>query len=320
MGLPIIALMYIGRAFNLFAWLLLIYLAIRTIPAGKWLFLLLALTPSSLFQAASLSADALTNGLSFLLISCFLQYAYAEGEGKARLAGIFLLALLVAVSKMYFQFILLYLLVPVGRIGSRKKYWAGFVLLGTLTTIAVLLWYSYARDLYVQLVASLSPVDQLRYVLQNPGRYISVLWNTVVRDGTWLISSFVGKLGHYDHYLPDWLVAVQVLMLFAVALTDSSEKLFMSFRDKIILSAVFLLSSLWVFTSQYLVWTPVGAAVIEGVQGRYFIPFAPLFFLLFYNRRFDTGRYIRRVHWFITCYVLTVLTVSSYVILTEYYY
>lgn len=320
MGLPIIALMYIGRAFNLFVWFCLIYLAIRTTPAGKWLFMLLSLTPSSLFQASSLSADALTNGLSLLLVACFLRYAYDEGGGKARLTGIFLLVLLVAVSKMYFQFIFLYLLIPVERIGNRKKYWAGFVFLGTLTAIAVLLWHSYAKDLNVQLAVYLSPVDQLRHVLQYPGRYITAIWNTVARDGAFLISSFIGKLGHYDHYLPDWLVVVHVLVLFFVASTDSSERLFISFRDKIILCAVFLLSSLWVFTSQYLVWTKVGADFIEGVQGRYFIPFMPLFFLLFYNRRFDMSRYMRKIHWLITCYIVVVLTVSSSLILTEYYH
>lgn len=68
-GLSPIILLYLGRIFNLLVWLLLGYISIKITPIFQWVFFLLALTPMSLFQAASLSADAVTNSLSILLIT-----------------------------------------------------------------------------------------------------------------------------------------------------------------------------------------------------------------------------------------------------------
>jgi len=42
-----------------------------------------------------------------------------------------------------------------------------------------------------------------------------------------------------------------------------------------------------IFAVEYIAWTSVGQNTIEGVQGRYFIPVASLFFLLFYNKKID---------------------------------
>ena len=37
--------------------------------------------------------------------------------------------------------------------------------------------------------------------------------------------------------------------------------------------------------SQYVTWTPLGAGLVDGLQGRYFLPVAPVAAILFYNRR-----------------------------------
>lgn len=320
MRLPVIASLYAGRVFNLLAWLCLVYCAIKLTPVFKWLLLLLALTPTSLLQSSSLSADALTNGLSILLIAVFLHYAYDNLKGKAMPALIVGLSALVAVSKLYLQFIFLHLLVPVERIGSRKKYWLFLLLLVITTAVAVLLWRDNAKDLYVNVLPYVSPPDQVRYILHNPGNYLAVLWNTLLRDVGSIITAFVGKLGHYDHFLPGWFIAVHVLILLLVASLDSKREVVIPLSQKIVLSAVFILSCLWVFTSQYLAWTNVGAPVIEGVQGRYFIPVAPLFLLLFHNRRFHPDRYAQKMHIAIAVYTSATLAFSSYVLISEYYY
>ena len=44
----VLLLMYVGRIVNLIVWLALIYLAIKTTPIHKWVFLLLALMPMNL--------------------------------------------------------------------------------------------------------------------------------------------------------------------------------------------------------------------------------------------------------------------------------
>ena len=72
LNLSPVLLMYLARLMNLLCWLLLVGLAIRLIPFYQWVFFVLALTPMSVFQAASVSADCMTNALA-LFIGPMLQ-------------------------------------------------------------------------------------------------------------------------------------------------------------------------------------------------------------------------------------------------------
>ena len=75
-----------------------------------------------------------------------------------------------------------------------------------------------------------------------------------------------------------------------------------------------------VFTVQYLQWTVVGKMSIDGVQGRYFIPFAPLLLLLFSNTRFclsfDDHTLARRM---LVGFILLANGVSAAMLLIRYY-
>jgi uncharacterized membrane protein len=62
-------IIYLGRLFNLAAWIALVYLAIKWTPSHKWTICLLALLPASIFIQATNNADVTTNGLSFLAIA-----------------------------------------------------------------------------------------------------------------------------------------------------------------------------------------------------------------------------------------------------------
>jgi uncharacterized membrane protein len=64
-------LFYFARIFNLLFFLALAYWAIKITPIHKWVFCLLCLTPTNVFQIASASVDAFTFGICFLLIAYF---------------------------------------------------------------------------------------------------------------------------------------------------------------------------------------------------------------------------------------------------------
>src|SRR5262249_53172990 len=61
----VLVLFYAGRLANVLAGGLLVFGALRRAPLGKPLFFLLPLAPMTMFLMASLSADAVTNGVSF---------------------------------------------------------------------------------------------------------------------------------------------------------------------------------------------------------------------------------------------------------------
>ena len=56
---------------------------------------------------------------------------------------------------------------------------------------------------------------------------------------------------------------------------------------KVLLFLLLALAFVIIATGMYLYATGTGWQLIWGIQGRYFIPVAPLFFMLFYNRYFN---------------------------------
>ena len=69
MNLSIYGVILMGRLFNLLTYVMLGFFAIRFIPCYKNLLAMLAVMPLSIYQAASLSQDAVLNGFGFLFIA-----------------------------------------------------------------------------------------------------------------------------------------------------------------------------------------------------------------------------------------------------------
>jgi uncharacterized membrane protein len=70
--LPPVALLYLGRLMAVVCTVFLGYAALAATRFFRWPLLLLLLMPMTLFQAASLSADAVTNALSIVFFGSLL--------------------------------------------------------------------------------------------------------------------------------------------------------------------------------------------------------------------------------------------------------
>lgn len=333
-------LLYLGRMFNLLVSVLLVYLAIRTTPIIKWLFFLIGIMPMTLYQFSSLSYDALTISLSLLLIAVILNFAL-NPENRIGRRGLFILFLvsgLLAASKPpYFIIVFSFLIIPVARIGSRKKYAVLFIALVSLVMVISQLW-APGRKLFEKLVVaddnvpktgalflaeesnppdmlslhnplsavlplmphttsgdqvpavrvdSVSPYDpsaQKQYILDDPLRYIGIIFNTLPKSMELYAGSFVGLFGWVDSPLPNFLSYLYLFVLVFVAFGSTAPGVQISFVRKCILLTVFIANFLLIETAMYLYCNPVGSDSIIAVQGRYFIAVAPLLFILFVNR------------------------------------
>jgi uncharacterized membrane protein len=319
MKLSPIVLMYMGRISNLLFWVFLIYLSIKKTPLFKWMFFLLALTPMSLFEAASLSADAVTNGLSFLLISAFLHYAFLEYQ-KINLINISTLSLLISLSKTgYFPLILLYLLIPIKKLGNRRKYFTVFASLVLLNFGAIALWSLLIKGLYVPLQPHVSPKAQLLFILASPLEFLKVMIETVLVHGGQLLKEFIGLLGWIDTRLPLFQIYSYFIILFFVAVVVKEKNIVINFHQKLILFCTFLFNLTIILVLLYLSWTSVGGHRIAGLLGRYFTPIFPLFFLLFYNHK-KFGLNLVKISQLVTVYSLFSNTLTVCVLLHRYYF
>jgi uncharacterized membrane protein len=130
--------------------------------------------------------------------------------------------------------------------------------------------------------ATNSPAEQLQTLLSAPQRLVTLPVRTLLAGWEVYWREFIGVLGTLDVLLPEttyvaW-AAIIILAIGASLLLERSPPSSRTLRQIAVSDSVVLLSLLAAATTafllQYLSWTRVGATLIEGVQGRYFIPIA----------------------------------------------
>ena len=325
-----VMLLYVGRIFNLLFAIVIIFFAIRTAPFFKWIFFLLGLMPMTLYLCASLSKDAMIISLSFLLIALFLRFAYDQQKkiGTKDLVIIFSGAFLLAASRSVYAILIgMFLLIPVVRIGSFKKYILVFLSLiitvflatqiGALKPLfqpkaAASTQITSARALSPDALSKPTPVEQFersdrnstpkginfieqkRFIVNNPIQYLGILFHSIsISQRVFHLDSFVGILGWLNKPLPKWLINLYLLLLIITAVLLSTNDIKIGLINKLIIVSIFIAGVIFIETGLYLTWNPVGQDYIQDVQGRYFIPYAPLFFLLLYSTSF--GKYLNTI-------------------------
>jgi uncharacterized membrane protein len=94
----------------------------------------------------------------------------------------------------------------------------------------------------------------------------------IVGHTTLNIAGTIGLLGWLDTPMPSpyYLAMMLVLLAAYIAELDHGEKVKRSTTALLLLPS--LAAILGVLLAGYLVWTPVGASWIYGIQGRYWIP------------------------------------------------
>ncbi len=325
LNLPPVFLMYLGRFTNLIITTLIVYFSIKIIPGFKWIFFLLALTPMALNQRASLSADALLNSVAFLLIAIIMNDVCnpkVEKVSNRDVAIMAALGVVLSLSKqVYFLIPFLCFLIPQEKFESRKRYWLSCTLIALFTTIAWAVWSNIIKTnvgIPLNPMVDASVERQMQYILQNPFTLFSTAWNSIQVSGP-ILESFIGLLGWLDTKLPTLVLVTYPHVLVLVALISQQPNFVISPGNKWKIFGIFMITVFLIYLSQYLIWMPVGASVIDAVQGRYLIPISPLFFFLFYNQRWSCRVSEKGLRSLLIYYSIFALTASLIAILDRYY-
>lgn len=331
---PPICFLYAGRLGNLLIWSMLIYMSIIFVPFSKWLFTLLALLPMSVFQAASLSPDALTNGLSFLFIALTFRLAFdiqKSFEWRDLLIVLSLSVLLALSKSAYFFLVLLVLLIPSWKFSSRRNYAFSVIIIFVITGIAVLFGSIYIKHVYQSVdmthgmwiskpwyPQNVHPYKQLDFIVTHEVLYMKTIFHELWLQKFTIAESFIGKLGWMDTTLPGIYIVVAFMILGLVSLADESNKITITpVKRMIILGS--LLSVIFIMcTLLYLSWTPVGAFEIRGIeQGRYYIAISPLLFSIIQNRSFKLPS--KTLATISVLYIIVSILVMNYALICRYY-
>jgi uncharacterized membrane protein len=319
-----LVLIYLARIVNLLFFLILAYLAITTTPIHKWVFCLLCLTPTNVFQVASASADAFTYGICFLTIACFLSYALEE-ERKLKsvdIVKIFVLSVLAVLSKQAYVLLpLLFLMIPGWKFTSIRNRLISFLALMAVCIGSLGAWSAAVKPIFLpyRIDQPISPEEQLRFIMSAPFYYVWMVIREYTVNFWFYFKSFSGQLTWWDLYVPDFLPVVVFAVLIAFALLDKDSNYVLPRWSKAIFSVIFIGTAFIVATLLYMTWSPIRGSGIEGVQGRYFIPIAPLFFLLFYNKKVEWNLFDSYAHKLVYLTVIVSLLITANSVIWRYY-
>jgi uncharacterized membrane protein len=271
-----VVLLYLARLFHLAFWIGLLYAALKMIPVGKLAFLIIILSPVSVFIAATLSPDAVAVGLLGLILALILKIRAKNMKIDIKqgvLLGVLVSALLL-VKNIYLPVLLLLLLIPKKLLAPKMRAALFMVpiVLFTVWNVSVMHMTSTIPN-YFNTTEHVNSGDQLSFILHHPLAFLKLLAiNTFGSASIALPSTYNGLI--IDNTVPHWITVgwtgILVLALFA----KEKTKDFLKGRSKsilIILSTVLVGIIVLTIVSLYIGWTPVASSIVYGVQGRYFI-------------------------------------------------
>jgi uncharacterized membrane protein len=273
-------------------WALLVYFAIRLLPAGKWFLVAVALLPTSLVQATTMGIDGIVTGVSWVLIALTIAIFTKKVilNAPVFIAILFLSLFLATTKQGYLLIALLPLIIPTKlyafnnrkSIVLRSLYAVSLVLLTAwylLVTgpIAGIMHYVQRPGLYVD------SHDQLQFIFAHP---LQTLWMILLQPFTFLYggvyAGFVGVLTNKMIALPGQIMTLLYGGLAMGLFASERAKQVHEYRKRLRIAAIIA----WVGTfvlinlALYITFTRVGEGKVEGVQGRYFLPIVPLLLVL----------------------------------------
>lgn len=270
---------------------LLTYLAIVALSlwvlrksALKWLVFVIALTPTALYQASVISTDGLLNALSFCLFSAIMwSFISAKPLTTFYKSIIGAVAILLPLAKPNYALLSLgVLLIPGNKIaGNNKKalIYKGVVIASAVLVAAIWLTISSKTTPYLGSVRGdgqgflIDPANQLKYIVTAPLDFIVNMTRTLVQNET----SYTK--GVFNSSAPNAPIAsvVGIACLALIAgLGFDAQKIR---RRVLVFGALSAMIALSIFVSLYMIYTPLEKNIIDGVQGRYFLPLMPAIIL-----------------------------------------
>ena len=293
LNLNFVGVFYLGRLCNLIFYSACVYLAVRTAKRFQPILAMVALLPMTLHQAASYSYDGFINGVTFVLIACLINGIYGSGAiSKTEYIRILLLGALLAPAKIVYTVILLLALaIPRERFVSRRQQVTKVFLLFGAAGVMLLL---FGIPLFTRAMAgSMEEVlnwegqynYSLQFIVENPMRTVHIFVNSLIEKGIWYYETCIGQsLSGLSLVVPTYFVIAFTALLLLAVPENVDNPIRMGRCQRFLLIMICISGVLLIMLSMFLRWTSNTRAVIEGVQGRYFLPFLPLGLMALSNR------------------------------------
>lgn len=323
-NLGYLPMLMLGRLFNFAFFITLLYFSIKRIPFGKATLAIIALMPITMSLAISFSYDSVINALAIFFISTVLYIAYSKQKIKWwDILFLCLSAGLLVASKagIYIFICLMVFIIPIKRFNNKMNYFSAISLVLISCAVFMIVFnlmniinVSTTPNTVESMDIYTAPKEtySISSIFTSPGNFVKIFVDTINSKSEFYIFSLLGyRLGWININIPIYISLIIGCLLLLSSFRLESEEQFIKNRTKflffIICAAVFCMFVIVAYT-----WTPQGDAIIEGVQGRYFIPILPVFLLIFRNNNLMFKKDIGNKLVFVMCIINVMTMLISY--------
>lgn len=270
-GLSVENTVRLGRLLNATVTFLLLAAALRLMPGGRPVLLLVGLMPMTAACAGSLGQDGMIIGASALLVALALRGS-SRGVSRARATATIALTLAVTLSK--------YVYLPLGALALFEKRRAGGLRLSWSSVVGICLavvltavWLRTVAGLAAPMLPGYPlPAEQLRYILGDPIPFAVALAGAYEPRsllGLWAMLFTFGWLNVGPVPVAALLAAIALGLVWWFGGEDP-QPLPPYWRALWLLLCAAIAVGLAL--AVYLAGNPLGSRSLSGLQGRYYIP------------------------------------------------
>lgn len=284
-NMSIWATIIVGRILGLLTYVALISLSLFLLRnyRMKWMIAIIALMPVSVYQASTISADTLTNALSILLFALVLRVLLDTSSNlvvpRKLIYSCFLVATILPFIKPNNILVAALILLIPNQFAASSKIRAVLIKLSVLITSIVgsVMWTRLVMSGVepVSMRADQAPIDpgqQLQFMISHPLELLVTLGKTLIVNCNNYIETLMGTIGWNLSPLPIIFI-IAIFIVVALAGTACKDELKLLKNSTWVFIAIVSLGIIASYIIiMYLTFNPVGHRLIEGVNGRYFIP------------------------------------------------
>lgn len=287
LGLGAFPAFYMGRIGSALFFCFCAFLAYRIAPRGKSVIVFVSLLPMTLHLAASYSYDSGIIAYSLILFACLMRGFFGEQRsvGYKEVAFYLVISVFLAPCKViYSGLVLLALFVPLSKFQDERIGRYSKLLLVLAVVVSVLALRVASMSILVSQPSGVTRgMEAAQYytlndIILHPRNSFLVFSRTLDSLGDFYWETTLGySLGWFQENLrfPTFYMIPYLLFGFICCLDSEDEPSFLSPSCSVLFIIAFALAALGSIASMWLGWTFNYEKVIQGVQGRYFLPALP---------------------------------------------
>ena len=286
-----ITTIYMAQLFSLIFYTIMVFFAIKIIPVGKYILFVISGFPMVMQEATSCGYDIIIMGMVFFFIAYIFNIIYKREKITLKnCIIIMLLIILFSPCKLVYCVVpLLVYLIPTTLFINKKQAY-------------IYKNFAFLCGVIVAMICNMNAVTgntsgtkyiewaneegyTVGYLLCHISKLFNIIITTLYEKVTFYIEGIIGNgLGWYDISIPvDLTIASAVLIIFAI--NNNQTDIDISLKHKALYLLIAAISVSMTCASMLLAWTPISYNIIEGVQGRYFLPILPLILLCFADKK-----------------------------------